>query len=176
MLGNMNKEATSQKSLTLPFWRLLVASGILAIVIGFFNVIAVSLLFSVSITIELMFFVRALCSATAREVSQPVVSARVAPLRCLKPMPSLSIMTMTPSTRPSASTRTTLVAHPRAPTWVSRHLCATVHHLCVWDRLRLWPWVLPPLALTVARLNLVLMSLPTACQPSRSAPSPPSRA
>ncbi|KAH6639401.1 hypothetical protein C7974DRAFT_130636 [Boeremia exigua] len=40
MLGNMNKEATSQKSLTLPFWRLLVASGILAIVIGFFNVIA----------------------------------------------------------------------------------------------------------------------------------------
>lgn len=42
MLGNMNKEATSQKSLTLPFWRLLVASGILAIVIGFFNIIAVS--------------------------------------------------------------------------------------------------------------------------------------
>lgn len=40
MLGNMNKEATSQKSLTLPFWRLLVASGILAVVIGFFNVIA----------------------------------------------------------------------------------------------------------------------------------------
>lgn len=42
MLGNMNKEATSQKSLGLPFWRLLVASGILAIVIGFFNIIAVS--------------------------------------------------------------------------------------------------------------------------------------
>ncbi|RMZ66066.1 Structure-specific endonuclease subunit slx4 [Pyrenophora seminiperda CCB06] len=40
LLGNMNKEATSQKSLTLPFWRLLVASGILAIIIGFFNVIA----------------------------------------------------------------------------------------------------------------------------------------
>ncbi|KAJ4331878.1 hypothetical protein N0V87_008815 [Didymella glomerata] len=40
MLGNMNKEATSQKTLSLPFWRLLVASGILAIVIGFFNVVA----------------------------------------------------------------------------------------------------------------------------------------
>ncbi|KAI4629170.1 uncharacterized protein J4E87_003431 [Alternaria ethzedia] len=40
MLGNMNKEATSQESLTLPFWRLLVASGILAIVIGFFNIVA----------------------------------------------------------------------------------------------------------------------------------------
>ena len=40
MLGNMNKEATSQHSLGLPFWRLLVASGILAIVIGIFNIIA----------------------------------------------------------------------------------------------------------------------------------------
>ncbi|KAJ4294545.1 hypothetical protein N0V90_008236 [Kalmusia sp. IMI 367209] len=40
MLGNMNKQATSQESLGMPFWRLLVASGILAIVIGFFNVVA----------------------------------------------------------------------------------------------------------------------------------------
>lgn len=43
MLGNMNKEATSQKSLSLPFWRLLVASGILSIVVGFFNIVAVGL-------------------------------------------------------------------------------------------------------------------------------------
>ena len=41
MLGNMNKAATSQESLSMPFWRLLVASGILAVVIGFFNVVAV---------------------------------------------------------------------------------------------------------------------------------------
>lgn len=41
MLGNMNKEATSQESLSMPFWRLLVASGILCIVIGFFNIVAV---------------------------------------------------------------------------------------------------------------------------------------
>lgn len=41
MLGNMNKQATSQASLGLPFWRLLLASGILAIVIGFLNVVAV---------------------------------------------------------------------------------------------------------------------------------------
>ncbi|KAF1849602.1 uncharacterized protein K460DRAFT_399719 [Cucurbitaria berberidis CBS 394.84] len=40
MLGNMNKQATSQQSLSMPFWRLLVASGILSIVIGFFNVVA----------------------------------------------------------------------------------------------------------------------------------------
>lgn len=41
MLGNMNKQATSQQSLGLPFWRLLLASGILSIVIGFFNIVAV---------------------------------------------------------------------------------------------------------------------------------------
>jgi hypothetical protein len=40
MLGNMNKEATSQSSLGMPFWRLLVASGCLAIVIGFMNIVA----------------------------------------------------------------------------------------------------------------------------------------
>jgi hypothetical protein len=38
----MNKQATSQKSLGLPFWRLLVAAGCLSIVIGSFNVVAVS--------------------------------------------------------------------------------------------------------------------------------------
>jgi hypothetical protein len=42
LLGNMNKQATSQKSLGMPFWRLLVAAGCLSIVIGFFNVVAVS--------------------------------------------------------------------------------------------------------------------------------------
>jgi hypothetical protein len=46
MLGNMNKQATSQESLGLPFWRLLVASGILSIVIGFFNIVAVRLIYS----------------------------------------------------------------------------------------------------------------------------------
>ena len=42
MLGNMNKEATSKESLGLPFWRLLLASGCLGIIIGFFNIVAVS--------------------------------------------------------------------------------------------------------------------------------------
>jgi hypothetical protein len=44
MLGNMNKAATSQESLGMPFWRLLVASGILCFVIGSFNIVAVRLL------------------------------------------------------------------------------------------------------------------------------------
>jgi len=42
MLGNLNKEATSQKSLGLPMWRILIASGILSLVIGTFNIAAVS--------------------------------------------------------------------------------------------------------------------------------------
>lgn len=40
ILGNMNKGATSQQSLGLAFWRLVLASGILVFVVGFFNVIA----------------------------------------------------------------------------------------------------------------------------------------
>jgi hypothetical protein len=50
MLGNMNKAATSQESLSMPFWRLLVASGILCIVIGFFNIVAVSPLTTLTFT------------------------------------------------------------------------------------------------------------------------------
>jgi hypothetical protein len=51
MLGNMNKAATSQESLGMPFWRLLVASGILCIVIGFFNIVAVSLPMKLPLTV-----------------------------------------------------------------------------------------------------------------------------
>jgi hypothetical protein len=42
ILGNMNKEATSQKSLGLPFWRLVIASGIVVFIFGFVNIVAVS--------------------------------------------------------------------------------------------------------------------------------------
>lgn len=76
MLGNMNKEATSQESLTLPFWRLLVASGILAIVIGFFNVVAVSWALRDG-RIEILTFFRATSSVTEPGVSQPAASALV---------------------------------------------------------------------------------------------------
>ncbi|KAF2759611.1 hypothetical protein EJ05DRAFT_303795 [Pseudovirgaria hyperparasitica] len=40
MLGNLNKEATSQASLGLAFWRIVIASGILVFVLGIFNIIA----------------------------------------------------------------------------------------------------------------------------------------
>lgn len=42
MLGNLNKESTSQKSLGLAMWRIVIASGILACLLGFFNIVAVS--------------------------------------------------------------------------------------------------------------------------------------
>jgi hypothetical protein len=44
ILGNLNKEATSQKSLGLPFWRLVIGSGIIVLLFGFVNLLAVSLL------------------------------------------------------------------------------------------------------------------------------------
>jgi hypothetical protein len=42
VLGNLNKSATSVENLGLPLWRLVIASGILAMVIGAFNIVAVS--------------------------------------------------------------------------------------------------------------------------------------
>lgn len=41
ILGNLNKNATSQESLGLPFWRLVIASGIIVLVMGFVNILAV---------------------------------------------------------------------------------------------------------------------------------------
>ncbi|KIW99937.1 uncharacterized protein Z518_10865 [Rhinocladiella mackenziei CBS 650.93] len=40
MLGNLNKQATSQKNLGLPFWRLVIASGIIVLVMGPINILA----------------------------------------------------------------------------------------------------------------------------------------
>lgn len=42
VLGNMNKVATSQESLGLPFWRVVIAAGIIALVMGPINILAVS--------------------------------------------------------------------------------------------------------------------------------------
>lgn len=42
MLGNLNKQATSQKSLGMAFWRIVIASGIIIFILGFVNLVAVS--------------------------------------------------------------------------------------------------------------------------------------
>ena len=41
ILGNLNKEATSQESLGMAFWRLVIASGIIVLVLGPINILAV---------------------------------------------------------------------------------------------------------------------------------------
>jgi hypothetical protein len=41
ILGNLNKEATSEESLGLAFWRIVIGSGIIVFVIGFLNILAV---------------------------------------------------------------------------------------------------------------------------------------
>ena len=41
ILGNLNKEATSQKSLGMAFWRIVIASGIIVLVMGAVNILAV---------------------------------------------------------------------------------------------------------------------------------------
>ena len=41
ILGNLNKQATSQKSLGLAFWRVVIAAGIVVIVMGTVNIFAV---------------------------------------------------------------------------------------------------------------------------------------
>lgn len=40
ILGNLNKEATSQKSLGLSFWRIVISSGILVVILGTVNIFA----------------------------------------------------------------------------------------------------------------------------------------
>lgn len=42
MLGNLNKDATSRKSLGMPFWRIVIGSGIVIFILGFINLISVS--------------------------------------------------------------------------------------------------------------------------------------
>ena len=42
ILGNLNKQATSQSSLGLSFWRIVISSGIVVLILGFVNIFAVS--------------------------------------------------------------------------------------------------------------------------------------
>lgn len=42
MLGNLNKDATSQESLGMAFWRVVIGSGIVIFILGWVNLVAVS--------------------------------------------------------------------------------------------------------------------------------------
>ena len=41
LLGNLNKEATSQENLGMPFWRIVIGAGVIVFAMGFINIIAV---------------------------------------------------------------------------------------------------------------------------------------
>jgi uncharacterized membrane protein HdeD (DUF308 family) len=41
ILGNLNKEATSQESLGMSFWQIVISSGILVVILGVINLFAV---------------------------------------------------------------------------------------------------------------------------------------
>lgn len=45
VLGNLNKPDGSQKNLGMAFWRIVISSGILIFILGWFNLLAVSCLF-----------------------------------------------------------------------------------------------------------------------------------
>jgi len=70
ILGNLNKEATSQASLGLAFWRVVIASGIVVIVMGFVNLFSVSAYFTfVWSSSQLISRFRVIFSATPRSAS-----------------------------------------------------------------------------------------------------------
>lgn len=54
VLGNLNTEATSQESLGLPFWRVILSAGILGMVMSAVNVLSVSWAFPSQNQTELM--------------------------------------------------------------------------------------------------------------------------
>ena len=45
VMSNMSKEAISQESLGLPFWRTVIAAGIISLAVGPVNILAVSIFF-----------------------------------------------------------------------------------------------------------------------------------
>ena len=51
ILGNLNKEATSQQSLGLSGWQIVISSGIVILILGVGNIVAVRLGITSSLTL-----------------------------------------------------------------------------------------------------------------------------
>lgn len=75
VLGNLNKQATSQKSLGLAFWRIVIAAGIVVIIMGAINLFAVSIPPSLNNKASLLTCTRATSSVIPRSASQHDKSA-----------------------------------------------------------------------------------------------------
>ncbi len=85
MLGNLNKYPTSQASLGLAFWRIVIGSGIIIFILGFVNLIAVSADVPRSLIRPLADSeCRATSSATAVRASQHAKYALTAPLPSIR--------------------------------------------------------------------------------------------
>ena len=90
ILGNLNKEATSEDSLGTPFWRIVIASGIVVCILGTVNVFAS------------YWFRNKNLGITARQVR---MHGAVAPQKVYVPPPGSSCYSTPPlSAKPSAAT------------------------------------------------------------------------
>ena len=128
VLGNMNKEATSQESLGLAFWRVVIAAGIIALVMGPVNILAVSQLphsMILSLTNH-----RATSSVTPAQISPPGKFALTAQSQVTKPMSTQlqrPILTVAPATGPSSWGRNAIPSLHTIPTVAPIQICRSQH-------------------------------------------------
>jgi hypothetical protein len=131
VLGNLNKQATSQESIGLPFWRLVIASGIIVFVMGFINLFAVSDTLAIRVPLSDCCR-RALSSETPKPISQPDKSDPMVPLHPTKLMWKLSRRslpaakaTIDPSSL-AANAIHFLRIPARMPSWLRRQKCTSL--------------------------------------------------
>lgn len=82
MLGNLNKEAVSQESLGLAFWRVVIAAGILIFILGWMNLVAVRITVLGIAKTHTNHLYRATSSAIAAKASPPAKSAHTVQSPC----------------------------------------------------------------------------------------------
>ncbi|KAI9731727.1 MAG: hypothetical protein M1834_004516 [Cirrosporium novae-zelandiae] len=112
ILGNLNKQATSQKSLGLPFWRIVISSGIIVSVLGIANIFASYIFRDNKMGIPVT--ARQVRSYGA-EATQKVCSTPSSPRRSF-----LLRRANTSATLPSYSSSETRQQPPRLPLQISR--------------------------------------------------------
>jgi len=133
ILGNLNKEATSQKSLGLPFWRLVIASGIIVLVMGPINILTVSTIAISSPGGRVLRWHRASSFETRKRTSPPVKSDLTVQSLLTRPMskPRLQNHQVDAATTDHSSSERsailcllTTLARPRSrTTWLKHPRC-----------------------------------------------------
>jgi hypothetical protein len=130
VLGNLNKHATSQESIGLPFWRLVIASGIIVFVMGFINLFAVSRARTILSRTCSNYGDRASSSETRKRISLLDKSDLMEPLRPIKPTskhprPNLRVerVTIGHSSLAASATRYPHIRLAIRPIWPKRQRC-----------------------------------------------------